>query len=155
MERSNTNRSWYKKILEQRIGSSFIAVMIEEMEKVKEKLSRWLIPKDDISSAIEEVGRPSNISPNKLSYLLFPKGIWDQYKDKQIKPANLKVKIVEDSVRRELFDGVISLLVPDYESTIVEILREQKEPIWIHGVRLPNEADLSQSSILQVAPSKI
>lgn len=130
------------KILERRASSSFILVISESMDELMRKMRGY--PLGSISSAIEEVGssRENRISPDKFSHLLFPEDIWNQYQAKRRNIDNAEIKIVKRKIERNLFTRNIPLKVPDYEGVLLEILKEHKQALWIHGVRLPNEEDV-------------
>lgn len=90
---------------------------------------------------VEETG----LAPDVIAYLVFPKGIFDEYqrsnlaKDKIVIPT----KIISKSIKKKLmWLKQNTFRVPDYESTLRTIVDEIGEPIWVHGVRLPTQEDV-------------
>lgn len=127
-------------VLERRVSSSFIVLINESMETLREKSKRWSSGRN-MTDGIEILGKPKDgcsISPNRFSYLLFPEDVGGQYGNEQE-----NVVIIKRKIKRKLFNRGIQLSVPDYESAILEILEETNDPLWIHGVRLPNEEDVT------------
>ncbi len=136
------------KALEPRVSSSFIIVINETMEALIEKSRRFLFTsaKERFESLERLVQlKEKKILPDRFSYLIFPKALWDEYQNQGIKIGNdFQVRIAKRSVQRTLFEGKLQLAVPDYESAILEILKKRGEPIWVHGVRLPTEEDIKR-----------
>lgn len=138
-----------KHALEKRIASSFLIVICDTIDNLTKKGGHFFhTSEEEKLMHLEYRGRPKEeeIPPNRFSYLLFPKAIWEQYKNGQIELSSsgngAKIKVVKRTIERKLFERKITLTVPDYEGSLLEILRDHKEPIWVHGVRLPTKEDL-------------
>lgn len=135
-----------KQVLESRISSSFLVVVNETMKELYGKSKNFIFSSaKERFEKLEYIGRlkESTIFPDRFSYLIFPQDVWDGYRSQSNIDECLKIKLVRSGVKRKLFNRKLSLMLPDYESALVEILEERKEPIWVHGVRLPNEEDMS------------
>lgn len=135
-----------RQVLESRISSSFLVVVNETMEELYRKSRRFLFSSaKERFEELENIGRlkESRISPDRFSYLVFPEEVFDEYKGKEEFLNEFKIKVIKSKIKRDLFQRKMKLTIPDYESALLEILEERKEPIWVHGVRLPNKEDVS------------
>ncbi|MDO8620727.1 MAG: hypothetical protein Q7R31_00360 [Candidatus Levybacteria bacterium] len=137
-----------KEILEARISSSFLIVINETMDELMKKSSHFLFTsRKERFEGLETIGKPKEhiVPSDRFSYLIFPQTVWANYQNQKIQTdRNIRTRLVAQSIKRKLLTRTLSLSVPDYESALLEILNERKEPIWIHGVRLPTEDDIKR-----------
>lgn len=124
-------------IVEERVASSFLLVY-----KVGS------LPADlNHNGLIEAYGtEETGLSSDAIAYIIFPKAILDQYRSSgRAKELHSRpIKVIGDSVKRKLmWLKYNTFQVPNYERAIKEVLKETNEPIWVHGVRLPTQADLN------------
>lgn len=98
---------------------------------------------------IEDV---EHIPPNVFACVVFPRKIWEEcsWLIASNQERKVPVKLVDKTVRRMLGHHHY-IEVPDYENAVLKILRAFKEPIFVHGVRLPTEEDLER---LRQAPQE-
>lgn len=113
-----------QRILERRVASSLI-VIAERQQR----------------GAID-----GGVYPKSFIALIFPEKIWDDYHANMQRETDLIIKVVRETVIRDVFEA-FSLRVPDYESVLMSLLKKLKQPVWIHGVRLPTEEDLARRAM--------
>lgn len=121
------------------------AVLKKEMEK--RAAATFLVTCQYDTKEDEWVrGLLSHIPLNRFSYLVFPRPIYDEFQttpNPVALPEGVKLRVVDRLVERRIEDHIdIDLEVPDYESELVQILRESTpRNLFVHGVRLPLDRD--------------
>jgi len=79
----------------------------------------------------------------KFSYLLFPDTIWQEtqpYLNLE-KIKEVPVRVIKKEITRMVSRN--KLRVPDFEGELLEILKNSRTSLWVHGVRLPTEEDVT------------
>lgn len=118
-----------KENLEERMGASFLVVC--QFNESFQPL------------ALHTNGK-EQVSPQEFVYLIFPKSVWNDYRNVKGAKADVKIpiKIATQSVIRTIAGLQEQFALPDYESALKQILIEIDQPIWVHAVRLPTEEDV-------------
>lgn len=134
-----------QELIEKRIASSFLVVCRSaDLEPFQ---------KDESGEFVKD-----RVSSKDFSVLVFPLTFANEleglFSTSTLGIGKPRIKIVEGVVTKKLIftppptSPTFSLdgRVPDYESSLMDVLKELGGPIWVHGVRLPTKEDLAKSS---------
>jgi len=132
-------------VLTERRGKSkednvLVKATVEEKNKISDRIWSSILVISKGSNQADELTRTS-VPRDDIQCLLIPSNILEEYGDDKLARLGIPYKPVSAEIFRSLFHGD-KISVPDYETAISEVLQETGESIWIHGVRLPTEADL-------------
>lgn len=82
----------------------------------------------------------------EIEYFVLPQNIWAEYEKTnalmRARNLNIPVKTVPGFINRTVA-GIPSLKIPDYEGALKQIFQKEKGLLWVHGVRLPTEEDIT------------
>jgi len=116
------------KLTELRLAQSMLVVMPISKFQKRTRLSLW------------ESRLRSPVSPDKFEAVLLPERVIQEV-GTGIKETTVPILSV-GNVKRQLFKDHQPCEVPDYESTVRNILEQTAEPVLLHGVRLPTHSDI-------------
>ena len=138
IERNNENPSETirkpDQILNDRLRNSALAVCTQPPGEMILGASSW------------EIQFPSPVTPDHFVALLVPQ----QYlPDAELAFSSRKIPIygVADKIAKFFPSSkkqARQLTVPDYESRILELLSASSKPLFLHGIRLPAQQDISE-----------
>ena len=115
----------------------------EQKRKIEDRVASSMLVVYEGQEGDENYARTDeNLGPDKIKYVLLPKAIADSIPEGQLASSGAGIRVVDGKIKRSLYDGE-AITMPDYEGEIKKLLVEENKPLWIHGVRLPTEADIS------------
>lgn len=131
-EKDDTDKQQVISALEERMASSFI-IVIKNYD-------------------FDFMGhRKGNVGIAEFERVLVPLLVYENCREAFDELSRCPVVIVSEFVERDI-KGTnfpkIRLKVPNYEDPLQRIVQEEKENLWVHGVRLPIEEDLADDSTL-------
>lgn len=117
------------RVLEERVQNSMLVVA--EMDKI-----------DSYTHKSNEIYL-ENLSPDKMVVLVpqyFFKEANSIFEPKGI--TVVSIPLVEEEIYKERKQNRVKVKLPDYETTLREIMKNSNSPLFIHGVRLPTTEDI-------------
>lgn len=117
----------------------------QDLDLLERRLASCFLVAADWDNLTMGRNAAEEVKPEAFRYLIFPQDIWAEYQRARKKEVQVPVMVTSGVLERPLLGGAFrSMTVPDFETSILQILNELERlaGVWIHGVRLPIAEDI-------------